>query len=112
MVRGRPHKLISPGTMNERIGDHEVELKELRQSIQAAIRRGLADVSQAASSRTATIPTNLSELESLLRKLGDQLSDVAEDAEDAIASHPLSSVGAAFVLGLAIGRLTRGTHHD
>ena len=110
MVHGRPHKLISPGGMNERIGDHEVELKELRQSIQAAIRHGF---SQAASSTTATIPTSLSELESLLRKLGDQLSDVAEDFEDAIASHPLSLVAAAFVLGLAIGRLTRrGTHHD
>ena len=113
MAHDRSHTLIKPGAVGERIGNYEAELKELRQSIQAAIHAGLADVAQAASSTTAKIPSNFSELESLLRKFGDQLSDVAEDAEDAIASHPLSSVGAAFVLGLAIGRLTRrGTHHD
>jgi ElaB/YqjD/DUF883 family membrane-anchored ribosome-binding protein len=95
------------------MSDYEVELKELRQNIKAAIHTGLAEVAQAASSTAAKIPSNFSELELLLRKLGDQLSDVAEDAEDTIASHPLSSVGAAFVLGLAIGRLTRrGTHDD
>jgi ElaB/YqjD/DUF883 family membrane-anchored ribosome-binding protein len=110
MAHDRPNK---PGAVSERIGNYEAELKELRHSIQAAIHAGIADVAQATSSTAAKIPSNLSELESLLRNLSDQLSHVAEDAEDAIASHPLSSVGAAFVLGLAIGRLTRrGTHHD
>ena len=73
--------------------------------IQAAIHAGLAEVAQVASSTAAKIPSNFSELELVLRKFGDQLSDVVEDAEDTIASHPLSSVGAAFALGLAIGRL-------
>jgi len=110
MAHDRPHTLIKPGA-NELA--YEAELKELRHSIQAAIHAGIADVAQATSSTAAKIPSNLSELESLLRKFGDQLSDAEEDAEDLIASHPLSSVGAGFVLGLAIGRLTRrGTRHD
>ncbi len=91
----------------KRIGHHDAELKELRRSIQAAVQVGLADVARTASSTAAKMPSNFSELESLLQKFGEQLSDAAEDAEDTIASHPLSSVGAALVLGFAIGRITR-----
>ena len=75
MAHDRPHTLIKPGAVSERIGT-----KTAAASIQAAIRAGLADVAQAASSTTAKIPSNFSELESLLRKFGDQLSDVAEDS--------------------------------
>ena len=113
MAHDQSHKFIRPGAISERIGDYEVELRELRQGIQTAIDVGLADVAQAASTAAAKMPSNFSELESLLRKFGDQLSDVAEDVEDTIASHPLSSVSAAFLLGLAVGRITRrSTHHD
>jgi len=87
--------------------DHEAELKELRHSIAAALHDGLSDVAGAASSTLAEAPANLTELESVLRKLGVQLAEVVDETEDAVMSHPLSSVGAAFFLGLAIGRLTR-----
>jgi len=87
--------------------DHEAELRELRHSIATAIHDGLSDVADAASSTLASAPSNLAELESLLRKLRVQLSEAVDEAEDTVMSHPLSSVGAAFLLGLAIGRLTR-----
>jgi hypothetical protein len=38
MAHDRSHTLIKPGVANERIGNYEAELKELRRSIQAAIR--------------------------------------------------------------------------
>jgi ElaB/YqjD/DUF883 family membrane-anchored ribosome-binding protein len=108
MAYGRSRTLIKSSA-----GDYEAELKELRQTIQAAVQTGLTDVAHVTSAAAAKIPSGLAELDSLLRKFGDQLSDIAEDTEDAIASHPQSSVVAAFILGLAIGRLTRrGTHHD
>jgi ElaB/YqjD/DUF883 family membrane-anchored ribosome-binding protein len=87
--------------------NHETELRELRHSIQAAIHAGLSDVAQVAGSTLAKAPSNLTELESILRKLSVQLSEAVEEVENNVASHPLSSVGAAFFLGLAIGRLTR-----
>ena len=61
MAHDRPHTWIKPGAVSERIGNYEAELKELRQSIQAAIHAGLADVAQATSSTAAKIPSNLSE---------------------------------------------------
>ncbi len=87
--------------------DHEAELKELRQTVRSAVQAGLSDVAEAASSTMANAPANLAELEALLRELGDRLSEAVDEAEDAVASHPLSSVGAAFVLGFALGRLSK-----
>jgi hypothetical protein len=40
-----------------------------------------------------------------LHDLGDALSELAAGAEELFAKHPLGSVLAAFVLGIAIGRL-------
>jgi ElaB/YqjD/DUF883 family membrane-anchored ribosome-binding protein len=87
--------------------DHEAELKELRHRIQGAIQSGFPDIAQPAMPASAKTHSSLTELESVLRDFGVQLSEAVEEAEDTIASHPLSSVGAAFLLGLAIGRLTR-----
>jgi ElaB/YqjD/DUF883 family membrane-anchored ribosome-binding protein len=90
--------------------DHEAELKELRHSIQAAIQAGLAGTAGATGASepaAAEAPAAYAELDTLLRKLGGHLAAAAEDAEDAVMAHPLSSVGAAFLLGLAIGRLSR-----
>jgi ElaB/YqjD/DUF883 family membrane-anchored ribosome-binding protein len=92
---------------SKRMRDYEIELNELRHTIQAEARAGLAEVTQTTSSTVAKLPSNLTELDTLLRKIGDQLSDVAGEAEDTIASHPIYSVGAALILGIAIGRLTR-----
>jgi ElaB/YqjD/DUF883 family membrane-anchored ribosome-binding protein len=73
--------------------DHEAELNELRRSIQTAIHDGLSDVAEAADSILANVLSNITALESLLRKFGDQLAEAAEEAEDTVVSHPLSSVG-------------------
>ena len=48
------------------------------------------------------------ELVAALRDLKDHLVQLAEGADDIIGEHPAASVGAAFLLGLAIGRLMRG----
>jgi hypothetical protein len=43
------------------------------------------------------------QIEQLLRELQSALAEVTEDTEDVIAEHPLPSVGAAFLLGVAVG---------
>ena len=48
------------------------------------------------------------ELTAALRELRDGVLRRAEGAEDFIAEHPAASVSAAFLLGLAVGRLMRG----
>lgn len=48
------------------------------------------------------------ELAAALRDLKAGLLQVAENADDIVAEHPAASVGAAFLLGLAVGRLLRG----
>jgi ElaB/YqjD/DUF883 family membrane-anchored ribosome-binding protein len=87
--------------------DHEAELTELRRSIESIVRAGISEVAHAGSAAATQVPSNFAELEELLRKLGAQLGEAIEDAEESIASHPLTSISAAFLLGLAIGRLTK-----
>ncbi|WP_112662641.1 hypothetical protein [Microvirga flavescens] len=53
----------------------------------------------------ATDTSATAELQKQLKDLEEVLSEYAESAEDIIAKHPLVAVGAAFVLGIAIGRL-------
>ena len=40
------------------------------------------------------------------QELEQALSEIADNAEEAVAKHPLAAVLGAFVLGVAIGRLT------
>ena len=40
------------------------------------------------------------------QELEKALSEIADNAEEAVAKHPLAAVLGAFVLGVAIGRLT------
>lgn len=42
-----------------------------------------------------------------LQKLSDYLAGTVDDAEETLAAHPFVSVGAAFLLGIAVGRLSR-----
>lgn len=49
------------------------------------------------------------EVERVLRELQLQLAEVTEGVDDAISAHPLASVGAAFLLGIAVGRLIKRT---
>jgi hypothetical protein len=51
--------------------------------------------------------SGLNQLDDLLRRLGDRVAGPQEGAEESIALHPLLSVGTAFLLGVAIGRLTK-----
>jgi ElaB/YqjD/DUF883 family membrane-anchored ribosome-binding protein len=51
--------------------------------------------------------SSLNRLDDPLQQLGDTTAELLQEAEGSIASHPLSSIGAAFLLGLAIGRLTK-----
>jgi len=68
------------------------------------------DPSQSAQSSRATETkecSGLDRLDDLLQQLEDTIAGPLQEAEGSIASHPLSSIGAAFLLGLAIGRLTK-----
>ena len=42
-----------------------------------------------------------------LQKLSDYLGSAANEAGEALATHPLAAVGAAFMLGVAVGRMSR-----
>jgi ElaB/YqjD/DUF883 family membrane-anchored ribosome-binding protein len=46
------------------------------------------------------------QIEQFVQELQSALDEVTEDTEDLIAEHPLPSVAAAFLLGLAVGWLT------
>lgn len=47
----------------------------------------------------------MSALEEQLDELGKVLSEYSDTAEDIVAKYPLIAVGAAFALGIALGRL-------
>jgi 2,3-bisphosphoglycerate-independent phosphoglycerate mutase len=42
-----------------------------------------------------------------LKKLGDQLNDLAKEAGDEIASHPVATALGAFALGILVGSILR-----
>lgn len=46
------------------------------------------------------------ELEAMLKDLRETLANASEDAEKAIVAHPGLAVGAAFLLGLMVGRVS------
>lgn len=86
---------------------HSAELHALHE----AIKISKATVPCAPSTESAPpIEANRdeSELVAALREFKDGLVQMAESADDIIGAHPATSVGAAFLLGLAVGRLTRG----
>jgi ElaB/YqjD/DUF883 family membrane-anchored ribosome-binding protein len=43
-----------------------------------------------------------------LGQLRDQLEDAAKDAGDAVGEHPVAAIASAFLLGLVIGRISKG----
>lgn len=43
-----------------------------------------------------------------LQKLSEYLTGGTNKAEETLAAHPLAAVGAAFMLGVAVGRMSRG----
>jgi len=58
-----------------------------------------------AAGKTATDPEAGTELEEQLSELGKVLSEYTGSIEDLVKEHPLASTLAAFVLGVAVGRL-------
>jgi len=47
------------------------------------------------------------DFEKILRDIEEKFAITAQDIEEIVASHPLAALGAAFLLGLVIGRVTR-----
>jgi len=46
------------------------------------------------------------EIEAMLAELRDAIANAADDAEKAVAAHPALALGAAFLLGLMVGRVS------
>ena len=42
-----------------------------------------------------------------LQKLSHYIAEAADDAGEKLAAHPLAAIGAAFMLGVAVGRMSR-----
>jgi ElaB/YqjD/DUF883 family membrane-anchored ribosome-binding protein len=87
-------------------GRHAAELRALHETLQSPA-TGDAPADGRETSEV-TVTAEESELVATLRELKDGLIAVAENADDVIITHPVASVGAAFLLGLAVGRLMRG----
>jgi len=85
--------------------DVVAELAELRAQLEQAA--GAANPPAApGSAATPEEPADgHAQIAGLLQELQSLLSGAAEGAEDVIAEHPLPSVSAAFLLGLAVGWL-------
>ena len=80
------------------MSDIRTELESLRASLTA----GPAPESTKAVVQAGAPP----EIEVMLGELRDAIAEAAEDAEKAVAAHPALALGAAFVLGLMIGRVS------
>lgn len=73
---------------------------ELNKPSRAAKHEAKSDIVEGAG------PSFAADLEEQLKELSKSLSEYTGSAEDFIAEHPLASVLGAFVLGVAIGRMT------
>ena len=80
----------------------EAELAELRAELE---RRATSKppTAPAEERRTAEPSEDQAQLQQLLHELQSVLGDAAQGAEGVIVEHPLASVSAAFLLGLAVG---------
>jgi ElaB/YqjD/DUF883 family membrane-anchored ribosome-binding protein len=89
---------------------HAAELRALHDTLRAASAREGAAVPRALAAAPADVEPakEESELITVLRELKDGLVAAADNADEIIVAHPVASVGAAFLLGLAVGRLMRG----
>lgn len=89
----------------------ETELNALR----GEIRQSPPVDAQAPADTTAPLSdathnaSSQQQIENALAELKAAVTQLAEEAEDAIATNPLLSVGAAFLLGVAVGRLSKRT---
>lgn len=79
------------------MSDIRTELESLRASLVA---RPPAELAKAVGK--AEPP----EIEAMLGELRDAFATAADDVEKAVAAHPALALGAAFVLGLMVGRVS------
>lgn len=84
-------------------GKLHAELDALKSEIKRSESNGDSVLSESPCAESSVHP----EVERVLQELQLRLAEVTEGAEDTIAAHPLASVGAAFLLGIAVGRLIR-----
>lgn len=79
------------------------ELRTLRDELGRKGQTEAAPRPQEAAQQSVGIPEPASSGQ--WRELEQALSEIADNAEEAVAKHPLAAVLGAFVLGVAIGRL-------
>jgi hypothetical protein len=81
------------------------ELEELHGSLKSSA-RAERPASEPPPREDSANPADETELQRVLHALQADLTDILQNAEEAIADHPAASVGSAFVLGFALGRLS------
>jgi len=80
--------------------DIAAELANLRKELQQiADEPSLKAATEAASEIGADLEVKLAELRELLSEAGDETREL-------VTGHPLAAVGAAFLLGVVVGRMT------
>ena len=77
-------------------------------ALRAALVPPRATVEPAQDATSAGDAEPVGEVARLLGELRRHLAEAAPVAEEEIATHPLAAVAAAFLLGLALGRISRG----
>lgn len=87
------------------------ELEKLAKDVadlraQRAAEPPLATSSSAAAKETTAADADVDEGTEALRKLADYVTSKASEAEETLSDHPLVGVAAAFLLGLAVGRIS------
>ncbi len=80
------------GTLRAELDELRADLERLRASQQGS--------SEAGQPSASTVEDQIAELNRLVHQM-------LEDAEEAVAEHPVAAVAGALALGIIIGRLTR-----
>jgi len=84
--------------------DLHAEIEALRREI-AAMRAEQAAAKSGASKVEEAIEAGAATLTEQLRGLAREIADLTEETEKGVVAHPLTSVLAALVLGIVIGRV-------
>lgn len=93
--------MASPSDVHEELSALRAEL---RRAPEPESRKGSSQADAPRTDDAGEVPPSAA-LEEQLNELGRVLSEYSDSAEEIVAKHPLVAVGAAFVIGIAIGRL-------
>lgn len=109
-------------TLEDEIAHLKAEISQLRsenKKLSAKARAKTAAGSRARQEEAPAPPPNVDDSQSglpndqpdldadSLKKLGNQLNDLAKEAGDEIASHPVATALGAFALGILVGSILR-----